>query len=88
MNDYDMEGLARSSRRAAVATTFGVFIVLLSLVYSAFKITATERIVQEKQMRLSDVESELKKQTAIINALNRNVASLTNMQIGLFDFLE
>lgn len=87
MNDKEMERLAKSSRRTAVISMFGVIVVLLSLAYSSFKIASTERMVQEKQQELGGLDLELRTQAATIDALNRDVESLRNTQYGLLDFL-
>ena len=87
MNDQELEKLAASSRRAAVVSIGGVIIVLLSLVYSSFKIASTEKAVQEKQQEVATLDSELKRQAITVNALTRNVESLRNTQNSLLDFL-
>ena len=73
MRDRELEKLAASSRRASILSTFGVVIVISSLVYSAYKLANVERTVAEKQRE--------------VEALIRKIEGLKSTQDSLLDFV-
>lgn len=87
MNDQEIEMIATSSRRAAVVSISGVIIMLISLIYSYFKLDSTEKTINEKQKEIATLDSKLNSQAITVSTLTRNVDRLRNTQNSLLDFL-
>lgn len=74
--NIDLEAYARASRRAALLTAVGALIVLGSLIYSAWKLTALSATVSAKQDELRALQAREEQLKSILEEHKRQDADV------------
>ena len=72
--------LKKASRRSAIISLLGVFIVIISLIYSYFQIRSLQIQIEDKMHELVELQNK-------IQEYNEEISKLSSTQESLLDFL-
>lgn len=79
--------LKKASRRSAIISLLGVFVVIISLIYSYFQIKSLQIQTEEKRNELIILKGEVDNYEIEIQKYNEKISELSSTQESLLDFL-
>lgn len=87
MSDEELAVLGRRSRQAATISAAGAAIIILSLLYSAWRLAKVEQEVTEKRTTIALLDTQLRQQKSVVAELETKVSALRSTQDGILGFL-